>query len=51
MTINNLLEELNPAQRKAATTDAQNTLVLAGAGSGKTKTIVARAAYLIDKGV
>ena len=51
MTINNLLDELNPAQRKAATTDAQNTLVLAGAGSGKTKTIVARAAYLIDKGV
>jgi len=51
MTINNLLEELNPAQRKAATTDSQNTLVLAGAGSGKTKTIVARAAYLIDKGV
>mgnify|MGYP002649630416 FL=1 len=44
MTINNLLEELNPAQRKAATTDSQNTLVLAGAGSGKTKTIVARAA-------
>ena len=51
MTINNLLDELNPAQRKAATTDAQNTLVLAGAGSGKTKTIVARAAYLIDKSV
>lgn len=51
MTINNLLEELNPAQLKAATTDSQNTLVLAGAGSGKTKTIVARAAYLIDKGV
>ena len=51
MTINNLLDELNPAQRKAATTNAQNTLVLAGAGSGKTKTIVAHAAYLIDKGV
>ena len=51
MTINNLLAELNPAQRKAATTNAQNTLVLAGAGSGKTKTIVARAAYLISQGV
>ena len=50
MTINNLLAELNPAQRKAATTNAQNTLVLAGAGSGKTKTIVARAAYLISQG-
>ncbi|VXB60342.1 ATP-dependent DNA helicase UvrD/PcrA, proteobacterial paralog [Enhydrobacter sp. AX1] len=50
MTINNLLAELNPAQRKAATTNAPNTLVLAGAGSGKTKTIVARAAYLISQG-
>lgn len=51
MSLETILSELNPAQRKAATTNAQNTLVLAGAGSGKTKTIVARAAYLIDKGV
>ena len=51
MSIQNLLDELNPAQHKAATTSAQNTLVLAGAGSGKTKTIVARAAYLISQGV
>lgn len=51
MTIDTLLQELNDEQRQAATTQADNTLVLAGAGSGKTKTIVARAAYLIDQGV
>ncbi|KAF7276042.1 hypothetical protein GWI33_010979, partial [Rhynchophorus ferrugineus] len=50
MTIQRLLDELNPEQRHAATTTAQNTLVLAGAGCGKTKTIVARAAYLISQG-
>lgn len=51
MTIQRLLDELNPEQLQAATTTEQNTLVLAGAGCGKTKTIVARAAYLISQGV
>ena len=51
MTIDTLLQELNDDQRQAATTTSPNTLVLAGAGSGKTKTIVARAAHLIDQGV
>jgi DNA helicase-2/ATP-dependent DNA helicase PcrA len=51
MSIHALLDELNPEQFCAATTTAQNTLLLAGAGSGKTKTIVARAAYLISQGV
>lgn len=46
-----LLGELNPSQRNAATFKNQHVLVLAGAGSGKTKTIIARAAYLIDSGV
>ncbi|QCO21151.1 ATP-dependent helicase [Acinetobacter cumulans] len=51
MSLANLINELNPQQKQAATTEAQHSLVLAGAGCGKTKTIVARAAYLIDQGV
>jgi DNA helicase II / ATP-dependent DNA helicase PcrA len=50
MTIDSLLGELNANQRAAACLPRQHVLVLAGAGSGKTKTIVARAAYLISKG-
>ena len=50
MSLAKLINELN-AQQKAATTTAQNCLVLAGAGCGKTKTIVARAACLIDQGL
>ncbi|WP_180033543.1 ATP-dependent helicase [Acinetobacter sp. YH12233] len=51
MSLAALIDELNPQQKQAATTDAKHSLVLAGAGCGKTKTIVARAAYLIDQGV
>ena len=50
MTIDSLLGELNVSQRAAACMPSQHALVLAGAGSGKTKTIVARAAYLISNG-
>ena len=50
MSLSSLIDELNPQQKQAATTTAQNCLVLAGAGCGKTKTIVARAAYLIEQG-
>jgi DNA helicase II / ATP-dependent DNA helicase PcrA len=50
MTIDSLLGELNASQRGAACLPRQHALVLAGAGSGKTKTIVARAAYLISTG-
>ncbi len=45
------LEELNQSQKKAATFEGKHLLVLAGAGTGKTKTIIARASYLISKGV
>ena len=51
MSLANLINELNPQQKQAAITQTKHSLVLAGAGCGKTKTIVARAAYLIDQGI
>jgi DNA helicase II / ATP-dependent DNA helicase PcrA len=51
MSLAQLIAELNPQQKQAATTEIKHSLVLAGAGCGKTKTIVARAAYLIEQGV
>ena len=47
----NYLSELNKSQKKAVTFNGKHLLVLAGAGTGKTKTIIARAAYLISNGV
>ena len=47
----NFLDELNEAQREAVTTIDGPLLILAGAGSGKTKTITTRLAYLIDLGI
>ena len=44
-------DELNPAQLEAATHIDGPVLVIAGAGSGKTRTIVYRLAYLIEQGV
>ncbi|PAF46010.1 UvrD-helicase domain-containing protein [Helicobacter sp. 11S02629-2] len=44
-----ILDSLNEAQRYAATHIDGALLIIAGAGSGKTKTITTRLAYMIDK--
>jgi len=48
MDVTPILESLNDAQRQAVTACAAPTLVIAGAGSGKTRVLVHRAAWLID---
>ncbi len=48
MDVTPILEHLNDAQREAVTAPAEPTLVIAGAGSGKTRVLVHRAAWLID---
>ncbi|MBV7485631.1 UvrD-helicase domain-containing protein [Bordetella sp. BOR01] len=45
-----MLEQLNPEQRTAVTLEPQHALVLAGAGSGKTRVLTTRMAWLIQTG-
>lgn len=45
------IEELNESQKKAVEYNGKHLLVLAGAGTGKTHTIISRAAYLISTGI
>ena len=47
MDVSDILSPLNDAQREAVAADNQNMLVLAGAGSGKTRVLVHRIAWLI----
>ncbi len=47
MDVSDILDPLNDAQRAAVSAAPRPTLVLAGAGSGKTRVLVHRAAWLI----
>ncbi|MBR7063942.1 MAG: UvrD-helicase domain-containing protein, partial [Treponema sp.] len=49
--IQSLKNELNPEQFKAVTTTDGAILIIAGAGSGKTRVITYRIAHMLDKGI
>ena len=48
MDVTHILDQLNDRQREAVTAPVGNALVLAGAGSGKTRVLVHRIAWLIE---
>jgi DNA helicase-2/ATP-dependent DNA helicase PcrA len=48
MDVTPILDGLNDAQRQAVTSPSEPALIIAGAGSGKTRVLVHRAAWLID---
>ena len=48
MDVSSLLDGMNDEQREAVAAPAQNMLVLAGAGSGKTRVLVHRIAWLMQ---
>ncbi|MEW6999042.1 DNA helicase II [Colwelliaceae bacterium BS250] len=48
MDVSELLDSLNDKQREAVAAPAKNMLILAGAGSGKTRVLVHRIAWLVQ---
>ena len=50
MDVSSVLESLNEVQREAVAAPTGNLLVLAGAGSGKTRVLVHRIAWYIQTG-
>ncbi len=51
MRENDILQGLNPAQREAVINYDSPSLIIAGAGSGKTRVLTSRIAYMIEQGV
>ncbi|MEI6455336.1 MAG: UvrD-helicase domain-containing protein [bacterium] len=47
----NILDELNEAQKSAVVDTEGPVMIIAGAGSGKTRALTYRVAYLVEKGV
>ena len=48
MDVSHILDNLNDAQRNAVTSEKQHLLVLAGAGSGKTRVLVHKIAWEVE---
>ena len=51
LDLQSLKNELNPEQYRAVTTTEGAILIIAGAGSGKTRVITFRIAHMLDKGI
>ena len=48
MDVSHILEHLNDKQREAVTSEKQHLMVLAGAGSGKTRVLVHKIAWEVE---